>query len=172
MHEQGKPEVPEIFTKRVQKPLPPEELGARILSILSSRRLCVLSTSRDNVPRSTPILFRSKGFDLYMAGEPGRKLGNITLNPNVSVGIFDPKSEFSEKISDITGLQISGQARLLGKEDPGFTEAFGLFGRPGTWAEHWFGMMIEVVSERIELLSMELKLEGYAARQIWTRPGA
>jgi len=39
-----------------------------------------------------------------MAGEPGRKLGNIKLNPRVSVGIFDPKAEFSEVLHDITGL--------------------------------------------------------------------
>jgi hypothetical protein len=166
-----KPEVPEIFTKRVVRPLPPEELEARILAVLASRRLCVLSTCREHAPRSTPILFRSKGFILYMAGEPGQKLGNIKLNPRVSVGVFDPEAEFSDDIRDITGLQISGHARLLGKQDPGFMEAFGLFGRPDAWAEHWFGMMIEVVPDRIELLSMALKSENYAARQIWTRPG-
>lgn len=166
-----KPEVPEIFTKRVVRPLPPEELEARILAFLASRRLCVLSTCRNRIPRATPILFRSKGFILYMAGEPGQKLGNIKQNPNVSVAVFDPKSEFSDDIHDITGLQIRGRGRLLGKQDPGFMEAFGLFGRPEAWAEHWFGMMIEVVPERIELLAMALKSENYAARQIWTRSG-
>ena len=172
MSEHEKPGVPEIFTKRVQRPLPPEELDARILAFLASRRLCVLSTCRNRIPRSTPILFRSRGFTLFMAGEPGQKLGNIKVNPNVSVAVFDPKSEFSDDIGDITGLQIRGRARLLRREDPGFMEAFRLFGRPEAWAEHWFGMMIEVVPERIELLAMGLKLEGYAARQIWTRPGA
>jgi len=171
MNEQGKPEVPEIFTRRVVRPLPPEELEARILAFLASRRLCVLSTCRSRIPRATPILFRSKGFTLFMAGEPGQKLGNIKQNPNVSVGVFDPKSEFSDDIHDITGLQIRGHARLLRREDPGFMEAFRLFGRPESWAEHWFGMMIEVEAERIELLAMGLKLEGYAARQIWTRHG-
>ncbi|MCF8382326.1 MAG: pyridoxamine 5'-phosphate oxidase family protein [Chlorobium sp.] len=172
MSEHEKPEVPEIFTKRVQRPLSQEDLEMRILAFLASRRLCVLSTCRNNIPRSTPILFRSKGLTLFMAGEPGQKLGNIKQNPNVSVGVFDPKSEFSDDIHDITGLQIRGHGRLLRKEDPGFMEAFRLFGRPEAWTEHWFGMMIEVVPERIELLAMGLKLEGYAARQIWTRPGA
>ncbi|ACF43204.1 pyridoxamine 5'-phosphate oxidase family protein [Pelodictyon phaeoclathratiforme] len=170
MSEQEKPDVPDIFTKKVSRQLASGELEERILKFLASRQLCVLSTSRDNEPRSTPILFRSKGFTLYMAGEPGLKLGNIKLNPNVSVGIFDPASEFSDNIHDITGLQISGHARLLRKDDPGFEEAFGLFGRPQAWAEHWFGKMIEVVPDKIELFSMALKLEDYAARQIWTRP--
>jgi hypothetical protein len=171
MKEQGKPDVPEIFTKRVSRQLSAEVLEARILKFLSSRRLCVLSTCRDNIPRSTPILFRSKGFTLYMAGEPGLKLGNIKLNQKVSVGIFDPKAEFSDDWHDIIGLQISGHARLIGKKDNGFQDAFRLFGRPDAWAEHWFGMMIEVIPDKIEMLSMALKLEDYAARQIWTRPG-
>ncbi|ACD90200.1 pyridoxamine 5'-phosphate oxidase-related FMN-binding [Chlorobium limicola DSM 245] len=169
MSEHEQPDVPEIFTKQVVRQLPPEELETRILSFLSSRRLCVLSTCRENVPRSTPILFRTKGFSLYMAGEPGQKLGNIKLNPRVSVAVFDPKSEFSEDILDITGLQITGQARLIGKDESGFMDAFRLFNRPEAWAAHWFGMMIEVVPDRIEMLSMALKSENYAARQIWTR---
>ncbi len=171
MSEQEQPDVPEIFTKQAVRQLPPDELETRILSFLSSRRLCVLSTCRENVPRSTPILFRSKGFTLYMAGEPGRKLGNIKLNPRVSVALFDPKSEFSEEIHDITGLQISGHARLIGKEESGFMDVFRLFDRPEAWAAHWFGMMIEVVPDMIEMLSMGLKSENYAARQIWRRQG-
>ena len=171
MSEHDTPEVPEILTKKTSMQLAPEELEERILKFLASRRLCVLSTCRDNVPRSTPILYRSKGFTLYMAGEPGHKLGNIKLNPKVSVGIFDPKAEFSEDWHDITGLQISGHAILIGKQDPGFQEAFRLFGRPQAWTEHWFGMMIEVIPDSIELLSMAFKLESYAARQIWERPG-
>ncbi|TLU85671.1 MAG: pyridoxamine 5'-phosphate oxidase family protein [Chlorobium sp.] len=171
MSEHENPEVPEIFTKRTSKQFSSEELEERILKFLASRQLCVLSTCRDNVPRSTPILFRSQGFTLFMAGEPGLKLGNIKQNPRVSVGIFDPKAEFSDDWHDITGLQISGTARLIGKNDPGFQEAFTLLDRPQAWAEHWFGMMIEVIPDKIELLSMALKLEDYAARQIWTRSG-
>ncbi len=166
MNVQEKPAVPDILTKRISRQLPVEELEMRILKILSSRRMCVLSTCRDNIPRSTPMLYRSIGFNLYMAGEPGLKLGNIKLNNSVSVGIFDPKGEFSDNWHDIVGLQISGHAKLMGKQDTGFIEAFGLFGRPKSWAEHWYGLMIEVVPYKIELLAMALKNENYAARQI------
>ncbi|NTV99600.1 MAG: pyridoxamine 5'-phosphate oxidase family protein [Chlorobiaceae bacterium] len=169
MSEQESAAVPEIFTKKVTRPLPPEELEQRILKFLEERRLCVLATSRDDVPRSTPILYRNKGLNIYMAGEPGLKLGNIKLNPRVSVGIYDPKAEFSDNIDDIVGLQISGHATLMSRQDEGFHEAFMLFARPEAWAEHWFGMMIEVVPEKIEMLAMALKNEGYAARQIWIR---
>lgn len=168
MSQQDKSAVPEIFTKKITRQLPREELEAQILKILSARRMCVLGTSRDNIPRSTPILYRNLGLNLYMAGEPGLKLGNIKLNPRVSVGIFDPKGEYSEDLHDIVGLQISGNARLIGKEDPGYFEVFRLFGRPDAWAEHWYGMMIEVVPDKIEMLAMRLKNEEYAARQIWT----
>lgn len=169
MEEKQEHGVPEIFTKRVTRQLPSDELEARILAFLGSRSLCVLATCRSNVPRATPVLYRSKGFTIYMAGEPGRKLGNISQNPTVSIAIFDPEAEFSEKIDDITGLQIGGKARLIGKEEPEFMDAFLMFGRPASWAEHWYGKMIEVVPDRIELLAMGLKNEGYAARQIWVR---
>jgi hypothetical protein len=148
MSQQDKSAVPEIFTKKITRQLPREELEAQILKILSARRMCVLATSRDNIPRSTPILYRNVGFNLCMAGEPGLKLGNIKNNPRVSVAIFDPKAEFTETIDDIVGLQISGQAKLMGRQDPGFFEAFRLFGRPEAWAEHWYGMMIEVVPDK------------------------
>ena len=105
-----------------------------------------------------------------MAGEPGLKLGNLKINPRVSVGIFDPKGEFSDDWHDIVGLQISGHAKLMDKQDPGFIEAFRLFGRPEAWAEHWYGRMIEVVPEKIEMFAMELKNEDYAARQILMLP--
>jgi len=58
----------------------------------------------------------------------------------------------------------------MGRQDPGFLEAFRLFGRPEAWAEHWHGMIIEVVPEKIELLAMALKNENHAARQILTLP--
>jgi hypothetical protein len=42
------------------------------------------------------------------------------------VGIFDPKSEISLDWHDITGLLVSGYARLIGKNDPGLPDAFRL----------------------------------------------
>ena len=70
----------------------------------------------------------------------------------------------------ITGMQITGHARLIGKGEAGFMEAFRMFGRPEAWAEHWHGVMIEVVPERIELPCMALKLDDCAARQVWRAP--
>ena len=60
-------------------------------------------------------------------------------------------------------MQITGHARLIGKGEAGFMEAFRMFGRPEAWAEHWHGVMIEVVPERIELPCMALKLDDCAA---------
>ncbi len=166
----SEPKIPEILTKKSQRELQPEELEARILKVLASRSLCVLSTCRDNVPRATPILFQTRGLTLYMAGEPGVKLGNIKLNPRVSVGIFDPKSESTHSWLDVEGLQISGHARLIGQDDPLFFETLKLFGHPKEWVTHWAGMFIEVVPDRIELLCMALKQDDYAARQVWIKP--
>jgi hypothetical protein len=163
------PQVPDILTKKSVRELPAAELEARILKFLAARSMCVLSTCRDNVPRATPIEFRAKGLNLYMAGEPGTKLGNIKLNPMVSVGIYDPKIESTHGWLDVEGLQISGYARLVGKSEPEFLEFFRLFGHPEEWIEHWAGMFIEFIPDKIEYLCIALKQEDYAARQVWTR---
>ncbi|NTW69262.1 MAG: pyridoxamine 5'-phosphate oxidase family protein [Chlorobiaceae bacterium] len=165
-------QVPEILSKKTVKELTQDELEARIVTFLAARSMCVLSTCRNNVPRATPIEFRTKHLTLYMAGEPGIKLGNIKWNPRVSVGIYDPKSEAEHNWLDVEGMQLSGHARLIGKDEPDFLEAFRLFGHPEEWIKHWRGLIIEVVPDKIEFLCIALKLEEYASRQVWTRPGA
>jgi hypothetical protein len=164
--------VSENLTKKSVRELHPEELEARIFKFLTSRCMCVLSTCRDNVPCSTPIEFRSKGLTLYMAGYPGTKLGNIKLNPRVSIGIYDPKFEVTHSWLDVEGMQITGLACLIGKNEPEYLDAFRLFGHPEEWIKHFSGMFIEVIPDRIEFLSIALKQQDYAARQVWTRPGS
>jgi hypothetical protein len=163
-------DVPEILKKRSSGKLPAEELESRILKFLSSRQIGVLATCKDNVPRATPIEFRSKGLKLFMAAEPGTKIRNIQTNANVSVGIFDPKMETTHDWLDVEGLQISGRARLIRKGDPAFLDAFRIFGKPEQWTLNWAGMMLEIIPDTIEYLCIALKLEDYTARQIWTRP--
>ena len=51
---------------------------------------CALGTSKDNIPRVTPIDFYNDGLTLWMTGDPGEKIATIRSNPNVSIGIFSP----------------------------------------------------------------------------------
>jgi len=70
---------------------------------------CALGTSRDNIPRVTPIDFYNDGLTLWMTGDPGEKLENIRLNPNVSIGIYSTIDRPKENRS----IMLKGKASLI-----------------------------------------------------------
>ena len=70
---------------------------------------CALGTSKDNIPRVTPIDFYNDGLTLWMTGDPGEKLATIRSNPNVSVGIFSPIDRSKENRS----IMLKGKASLV-----------------------------------------------------------
>ena len=70
---------------------------------------CALGTSKDDVPRVTPIDFYNDGLTLWMTGDPGGKIENIRANPNVSVGIFSPIDRSKVNRS----VMLKGKASLV-----------------------------------------------------------
>jgi len=70
---------------------------------------CTLATSRDNMPRATPIDFFNDGLTLWMIGDPGGKLADIRSNPNVSVGIYSR----TERSTENRYIRLWGKASLL-----------------------------------------------------------
>jgi nitroimidazol reductase NimA-like FMN-containing flavoprotein (pyridoxamine 5'-phosphate oxidase superfamily) len=70
----------------------------------------VIATCKDNIPRATPLDFFNEGLTLYIFGEPGGKIGNIRLNPNVSAAIYQQPMDHS---LEQKSLQIWGKATLL-----------------------------------------------------------
>ena len=70
---------------------------------------CALGTSKNNIPRVTPIDFFNDGLTLWMIGNAGGKLGNIRSNPNVSVGIYTRMDHSVENRS----IQLWGKASLI-----------------------------------------------------------
>jgi len=70
---------------------------------------CALGTSRDNMPRVTPIDFYNDGLTLWMIGDPGGKLADIRSNPNASVGIYSRADRSKENRS----MRLWGKASLL-----------------------------------------------------------
>jgi nitroimidazol reductase NimA-like FMN-containing flavoprotein (pyridoxamine 5'-phosphate oxidase superfamily) len=65
------------------KTITPKDLEKRIIQFLKKQNMCVLATCGNNVPRATPVEYRSKGITIYFVGEPGIKLENMKKNPNV-----------------------------------------------------------------------------------------
>ena len=74
---------------------------------------CVLATSRNNVPRATPVDFYNDGLTIWIIGDPGKKILNIRSNNRVSVGVYHPMDRSKPNRS----LQIQGKARLVNYKD-------------------------------------------------------
>jgi Pyridoxamine 5'-phosphate oxidase len=168
----AKPDVKALVMARITRKLPKKALAARISKFLRGRNMCVLATCSQGVPRATPIEYHSDGTTLYMMVEAGRKIENIRANPNVSVGVYGPYTGWLS----VRGAQISGVATLLTVADgeeyiraaavypwKKFVRDLGLEKLPAN------ARFLRIESAVIEYVDMSLKLEGYAANQVWTR---
>jgi general stress protein 26 len=147
--------------------MPEPELEAYLVEFLKQNNMCVLATSKGDVPRATPLEYRSKGLTLYLAGETGEKLGNIAFNPNVSVGIYLPYTG----LESAKGVQITGKASIISSGTPEFeagltayqwektAKQFGITAFPVSLA------LIRIDPVQIELVDASLKKKGYSPRQ-------
>jgi len=161
-----------LVTSRVTRRLPRKRLETRISDFLKSQNVCVLATSSGDIPRATPLEYRSRGLILYMMIEDGQKIENLNRNPRVSVGIYGSyKGWFSVK-----GVQITGLGRVLAFADgEEFVEAAAAY--PWKKYAREIGLtrlpanaqFLRVDPAVIEFIDMSLKTEGYAAGQVWIR---
>jgi len=141
--------------------MPEEELKKEIRDFLEKRKIIVLCTCSDNVPRATPMDFYMEksqdNFNIYVGPAPGRKVKNIEENPIVSIGIYTPMDT-----GKIQGMQItaSGKERLifLREEDDGFEKAQKIVrGRRK--------LLLKIIPEKIELLDYDFIKKGYSRLQ-------
>ena len=167
-----KPDVKALILARMTRKLAKKALAARISKFLQGRNMCVLATCSGGAPRATPLEYRSDGMTLYMMVEAGRKVVNIRENPNVSVAVYGPYTGWLS----VRGAQISGVAKLLTVSDgEEFVRAAAVF----PWKKYVRDLGLEklpanarflrIEADAIEYVDVSLKLEGYAANQVWTR---
>ena len=142
--------------------MPEEELKEEIRDFLTKRRILVLCTCANNIPRATPMDFyidkKSDDFNIYVGPAPGRKVKNIEENPVISIGIYTPMDT-----GKIQGMQITatGSERLiLMKEgDEGYKEAQKIVrGRRK--------LLLKIIPEKIELLDYDFIKQGYSRLQV------
>ena len=86
-----------------------DELKERIIKFLREQKICTLATCVNNIPRSTPVRYRSHGLTLYILTEGGGKVQNIRKNNAVSVSIVGEYSGFKS----VTCLQLWGTAEII-----------------------------------------------------------
>ena len=142
------------------KEMPIEELKKEIRNFLDDRKVLVLCTCSNNIPRATPMDFYTEkdSFNIYVGPAPGRKVKNMEENPNISIGIYTPLSE-----SKIQGMQITatGKERLifLKEGDEEFKKAQKIVrGRRK--------LILKIIPEKIELLDYDFIKEGYSRLQV------
>jgi uncharacterized protein YhbP (UPF0306 family) len=141
--------------------MPEEELKKEIRDFLEKRKIIVLCTCSDNVPRATPMDFymdkKSDDFNIYVGPAPGRKVKNIEENPIVSIGIYTPMDT-----GKIQGLQItaSGKERLifLREGDDDFKKAQKI-------VRGNRNLLLKIIPEKIELLDYDFIKKGYSRLQ-------
>ncbi len=144
------------------KKMPEEELKKEIRKFLKERKVLVLCTCSNNIPRATPMDFyidkKADDFNIYVGPAPGRKVKNIEENPNVSIGIYTPMDT-----GKVQGMQItaSGKNRLifLREGDDGFEHAQKIVrGRRK--------LLLKIIPEKIELLDYDFIKKGYSRLQV------
>jgi general stress protein 26 len=95
-----------------KKKLTRDELKKKIVEFLAGNKICTLATCLNNIPRSTPLRYRSKDLTIYILTEGGMKVKNIRENPAVSVSLYGDYSGFQS----VKGLQIWGKAEIIVKQ--------------------------------------------------------
>jgi uncharacterized pyridoxamine 5'-phosphate oxidase family protein len=142
--------------------MPEEDLKKEIRDFLDNRKILVLCTCLDNVPRATPMDFymdkNSNDFNIYVGPAPGRKVKNIEENPNISIGIYTPMDT-----GKIQGMQItaSGKERLifLREGDKEFDAAQKIVRGKRK-------LLMKIIPKKIELLDYDFIKDGYSRLQI------
>lgn len=141
--------------------MPEEELKKEIRDFLEKRKIIVLCTCSNNVPRATPMDFymdkKTDDFNIYVGPAPGRKVKNIEENPIVSIGIYTPMDT-----GKIQGMQItaSGKERLIflreGNDD---------FEKAQKIVRGKRNLILKIIPEKIELLDYDFIKKGYSRLQ-------
>jgi hypothetical protein len=142
--------------------MPENELKREIREYLDKRKVLVLCTCVNNIPRATPMDFYTENdsFNIYVGPAPGRKVKNMEENPNISIGIYTPLSE-----GKIQGMQVtaSGRENLIflkeGDED---------FEKVQNIVRGKRKLLLKIIPEKIELLDYDFAKRGYSRLQVLT----
>lgn len=134
-------------------------LKKHIREFLDERKVLVLCTCNENVPRATPLDFYTDNetFNIHVGLTPGRKIENIKKNPTISIGIYTPLSE-----GKVQGMQITAIGKdhliFLERGDPGFEDAQKLVRGKRK-------LILKIIPEIIELLDYDFPKDGYSRFQ-------
>jgi len=171
-------ELGELIAKRLAAKLPQDKLEERISNLFKEQTMCTIATSsKEGQPRATPLECFAEGMTLYIFADPGTKIENIKVNQKVSISICNQinPSWKGDDWKKHKAVQITGVATILQPDNPEsiharkevihWQEFVGALG----WdtSEPPKGLVIKVVSTKIEYSEGALMLEGYSSKQVW-----
>jgi hypothetical protein len=146
----------------LNKKMPEVELIKEIRTFLDKRKVLVLCTCLNNIPRATPMDFymekNSENYDIYVGLAPGRKVINIEKNPIVSIGIYTPLDT-----GKIQGMQITAKGNnnleLLKEGDNEYEKAQKIVRGKRK-------LILKIIPNKIEFLDYDLIKRGYSRFQV------
>lgn len=146
----------------MDKKMPEDQLKTEIREFLKHRKVLVLCTCSNDIPRATPMDFyiekNSDNFNIYVGPAPGRKIKNIEQNPVISIGIYTPMNT-----GKIQGMQItaSGKNKLifLKEGDAEFEKAQKIVRGKRK-------LILKIIPEKIEFLDYDFIKDGYSRLQV------
>jgi hypothetical protein len=141
--------------------MPENLLKEEIRTFLNKRKVLVLCTCLNNIPRATPMdFYMEKGqnnFNIYVGLAPGRKVDNIKNNPIVSIGIYSPLDT-----GKIQGMQITAKGInnliFLKEGDNEFDKAQKIVRGKRK-------LILKIVPNKLEYLDYDLLKNGYSRFQ-------
>ena len=139
--------------------MPENELKREIREYLDKRKVLVLCTCTNNIPRATPMDFYTEkdSFNIYVGPAPGRKVKNMEENPNISIGIYTPLDT-----GKVQGMQITA----TGKENlVFFREGDKDFDLVQKIVRGRRKLILKIIPDKIELLDYEFIKKGYSRLQ-------
>jgi len=100
---------------KLKENLTPELVEKAVADFIAENNVLHLATSRNNIPRCTPLEYKHKGgLNLYVFSEGGAKIAFMRENPHVAVSIASP---YDAKVNffGARGLQIWGKAKIYAR---------------------------------------------------------
>ena len=160
-----------------------DEIEKEIVNYLKGHRpqykTCVLATSKDTIPRATPVIYHHEGLTIWISTEKrkGGKVENILSNPKVSLAILDPVDS-NYGWDDTRGLQLWGKAEIITykENESEFNHAWNIMDSEGALKAFGRKVTLDIVKNNLTYIKItpericfvnSKKERGY--RIIWTR---
>jgi nitroimidazol reductase NimA-like FMN-containing flavoprotein (pyridoxamine 5'-phosphate oxidase superfamily) len=154
--------------KKPLEVMPGDQLDQHLIEFMKSHNVCVLATTKDNIPRATSLEYEAEGTTLYIMVDRGRKIENMRANSQISVAIHDPLHGWLT----VKGIQITAQAKLLTDSDAEYSDTWKIFNRSNAGKEGWDTppkdrTFLIIKPQKIELIETALREKGYKMQQVW-----